>query len=477
MSLIFAALAAANPAVAAGRDAPALYAELCARCHGPNLEGGKGGGLVDRAWRHGKDEPSLVRSILEGTPAEGMPAFASSVSAEEAGALAVFVREAGGRKSQPVPASDQPFPEGVIATELHGFRVETVAEGIEVPWSMTFLPGDRILVTERGGRLRLVERGRLRPALVGGLPPVATGDEAGLLSVVAHPDFAANGWVYLSYCDPGPDDTAMLKIVRARLRDWTLEEHETIFAFPRERYQPGRILFGGRLAFSGAHLFFSVGVRGTVEGRAGTPAQDVSAAQGKIHRVYHDGRVPEDNPFRGQPGAIESIWALGVRNPQGLAIDPRDGGLWETEHGPRGGDELNRIERGRNYGWPTVTHGMNYDGTPIAERSEAPGMESPVVDWTPSIAVSQIEFYSGGTFSRWRNDLLVGSLATQLFLRLRVQDGRVVHREEIFRNHGRIRDIKTGPDGLIYLAIELVGKPGKIVRLVPAEGERRTGAQ
>ena len=184
--------------------------------------------------------------------------------------------------------------------------------------------------------------------------------------------------------------------------------------------------------------------------------------------MFHDGKNPPDNPFVTRPGAVGSIWALGVRNPQGLARDPRDGSLWETEHGPRGGDELNHIERGKNYGWPIATHGMNYDGTPIAEKPEAPGMEAPIVNWTPSIATSEIEFYTGDKFPRWRNQLFLGSLGAQKFLRLVIDGGRVTHTEEIFKNHGRVRDIKTGPDGFVYLALELTGKPGKIVRLMPA---------
>jgi glucose/arabinose dehydrogenase len=160
---------------------------------------------------------------------------------------------------------------------------------------------------------------------------------------------------------------------------------------------------------------------------------------------------------------------LGVRNPQGLARHPLTGALWETEHGPRGGDDLNLIQRGKNYGWPLVTHGMNYDGTPITDKSEAPGMESPIVDWTPSIAVSEIEFYTGDKFPQWKNQLFLGSLAAQKLLRLVIDGDRVVHTEEVFKNHGRVRDIKTGPDGLLYVALELIGRPGKIIRLVPAD--------
>jgi glucose/arabinose dehydrogenase len=451
-----------------GRDAGALYAELCANCHGGKLEGGKGGSLRGNPWKHGGDDASLARSIRDGLPGAGMPAFHATVTEAETHALIAFLREAATRAIDPQPASEEALPQGPLHSAEHEFRIESVAEGLEVPWSMAFLPDGRLLVTERAGRLRIIENGKLRPEIVGGLPPLAVTKEAGLMSVAAHPGFAENHWLYLSFCDPGERDTAMTKIVRARLLGWQLVELETIFEIPREKYQPGHVLFGGRLVFDNDHLFFSVGVRG-LDPAVSANAQDPALANGKIHRVFHDGRIPPDNPFVGTTGAVGSIWALGVRNPQGLARDPRDGSLWETEHGPRGGDELNRIERGKNYGWPLVTTGINYDGTPITDQKTAPGFESPVVDWTPSIAASQIEFYTGDRFPRWKHQLFAGSLATQKLIRMVIHDGRVTHYEEVFKSLGRIRDIKTGPDGLLYLALENIGKPGRVVRLVPAE--------
>jgi glucose/arabinose dehydrogenase len=454
-----------------GRDAAQIYAELCAGCHGQSLEGGKGGALTNRSWKNGSDEAGMIRSIRDGMPATGMPAFARSVNEAEMTALVAFIREVGTRKNEPTPTTDQPLPQGVQQSAEHAYRIETVAEGLDIPWSFSFLPDGRMLVTERTGRLRMIENGIVRPEMIGGLPAVMVKGEGGLMSVVVHPDYAQNGWIYLSFSDPGPSETSMTKLIRARLRDWQLVDHETVFSIPREKYQHGYALFGGRLVFDGDHLFFSVGVRGLDE-NVTAEAQDTSLVNGKIHRLFHDGTIPPDNPFARCSRAQASIWAYGVRNPQGLARDPRNGALWETEHGPRGGDELNRIVRGKNYGWPTVTHGMNYDGTPISEKTEAPGMESPIQHWTPSIAVSQIEFYTGDRFPRWKNQLFLGSLAAQKFLRLTIDDGRVTHTEEIFKNHGRVRDIKTGPDGFLYLALELIGKPGKIVRLVPADEER-----
>src|SRR5687767_10820195 len=309
-SWVWLALAASgfSPALCAmpkGRDAGQMYADLCANCHGKNLEGGKGGGLINREWKRGADDASLARSIRSGIPEWGMPGFANNVNEAETNALVAFIRETGTRKVDPTPTADLPLPDGSQRSEEHAYRIEAVAEGFDVPWSFCFLPDGRILVTERSGRLRVVESGTLRPEMIGGLPALVVGAEGGLMSVVAHPDFSHNSWIYLSFSDPGEGDTAMTKIVRARLNEWQLVEHETIFSIPREKYHQGYALFGGRLVFDGDYLFFSVGVRGLDE-KVTTDAQDISIANGKIHRVLHDGKIPPDNPFATQPGALGS---------------------------------------------------------------------------------------------------------------------------------------------------------------------------
>ncbi|HWA24811.1 MAG TPA: PQQ-dependent sugar dehydrogenase, partial [Lacunisphaera sp.] len=299
---------------------------------------------------------------------------------------------------------------------------------------------------------------------IAGVPPVIEKGEGGLMAVAVHPDFARNHWIYLSFSDPGDGTRAMTKIIRARLEGNHLAKQETIFALPKAEYPEGYVLFGSRIVFDGDYLFFSVGER-DVKGAA----QKLEVPFGKIHRTFHDGTVPLDNPFVAQSGAVGSIWACGIRNPQGLALDPVTHELWEAEHGPRGGDELNLIRKGCNYGWPIITYGMNYDGTPVSEKTEAPGLEQPVRHWTPSIATSQVAVYTGDKFSGWKGNVFVGSLAKQKFIRFEMKAGRVVHEEEIFQNLGRIRDIKTGPDGLLYVALEqLNGAPGWLVRLVPA---------
>lgn len=451
------------PTSAADRDAVKLYAELCANCHGDKGQGSKASSLLDAHWQHGADDASLARSILNGIPQSGMPGFAAAMSAGEARAMVVYLRETARRTTSPEPRKANPLPTGVQTSELERFTIESVAEGLDVPWSIAFLPGNRLLVTERVGRVRLIEDGKLDPTPVAGVPAVWVRDEGGLMSIVAAPDFDSSGWVYLSFSDQGPKDTSMTKVIRAKLRGHALTDHEVIFRGAPETYTDNGTHFGSRLRFHEEFLFFTVGERGRVG-----EAQDVTKPNGKVHRVYWNGRIPADNPFARTPGAFPSIWSIGNRNPQGLAIDPRDEGLWETEHGPRGGDELNHIKRGRNYGWPRVTYGMNYDGTPVSALTEKEGLEKPAAYWTPSIAASPIMFYNAGKFPRWRNELFLGSLAQQELRRISIEDGKVTHQEIVLKHLGRVRDIQTGPDGFIYLALERPGALGGIVRLVPA---------
>jgi aldose sugar dehydrogenase len=252
----------AAQAPAFGRDATQLYAQLCAGCHGEKLEGGKGGSLVNGQWKHGGDDASLVQSIQHGYVEGGMPGFSATVNQAETLSLVTFIRETGTRQLEPEVHASYALPTGVQSSEEHSYRIESVAEGLDVPWSLSFLPDDRLLVTERAGRLRIIEHGELRPAPIEGVPAVVAKDEAGLMSVVAHPDFVHNQLVYLSFSDPGEGDTAMTKIIRGRLEGNRLTEQTTIFSIPRERYGKGYVLFGGRLAFDGDYLFFSVGERG-----------------------------------------------------------------------------------------------------------------------------------------------------------------------------------------------------------------------
>ncbi len=440
-----------------------IYQENCASCHGANLEGGLGGNLVDDTWKHGADDESIARVIREGVLANGMPAFGETLQAPAVRGLVVYIREMGARAAERGTVFQRPTPDAVVTSEEHKYRTEVVADGLEVPWSIAFLPDGRMLVTERAGRLRIVANGKLLPEPVRGTPAVWAQGQGGLMAVAVHPDYAAkdNGWIYLAFSDPGPDGTALTAIVRGRLRDGQWVDQQDVFRAPVALYKKGGVHFGCRLVLADGYLFFTIGERG-----ASDNAQDRTRPNGKVHRVHDDGRVPADNPFAKIPGAFPTLWTYGNRNPQGLAREPATGALWETEHGPRGGDELNLIRPGVNYGWPLITHGMNYNGTPMAVPTAKAGLEQSVVHWTPSIAVGDMAFYDGARFPRWRGNLFVTALAAEELRRLVITGGKVTHQEILFKGIGRVRAVTCGPDGYIYIGLE---GPGRVVRLVPVE--------
>jgi glucose/arabinose dehydrogenase len=342
------------------------------------------------------------------------------------------------------------------------FRVVDVVDGIEDPWSITFLPSGDMLFTEKPGRLRLFSNGELsRP--IAGVPEVRTGGQGGLFDVVLHPDFGSNQIIYLAMSKSrGEEGTTA--IVRARLAGDRLEDVEEIFEADAWSGTQGH--YGGRMVFDDeGHLFATIGDRQAspflLEEQ---PAQNLSSHQGSIIRINDDGSVPSDNPFMDTAGARPEIWSYGHRSPQGLAIHPETGQLFETEHGPQGGDELNLIERGGNYGWPVIGYGVNYGGAPIHETTEREGMEQPVTYWVPSIATSGLMIYDGGAFPDWKGDIFVGGLGGQKLVRVSV-DGGEVQREDVLDGQGRVRDIRQGPDGFIYIAWD---RGTKIVRLEPA---------
>jgi glucose/arabinose dehydrogenase len=444
-------------------DPKAAYEQLCASCHGADLTGSKGPNLLG-TLKHGESAVALAAAIKAGFPNTGMPAAGAQLTDAEIQALVVFIEER--RENAVLPPPVQPLDEKrTWHSEKQAFRIEAIVQdGLQVPWSFAWLPDGRILLTERIGRVRIIDHGKLLPDPIAGIPAVIEKGEGGLMAIAVHPDYVHNGWIYLSFSDPGEGEHAMTKIVRGKLRDNRFVEQQTIFSIPKADYPEGYVLFGSRLAFDGDYLFFTVGERGVTG-----DAQQLDRPNGKVHRVFHDGTFPPDNPFVSRRGAYGSIWSYGHRNPQGLAINPATHEVWESEHGPRGGDELNFIKPGANYGWPAITYGINYDGTAISDKTEAPGMEQPARHWTPSIATSPIAFYTGDKFPQWQGNLFLGSLAQQKFIRFEVQDGKVVHEEELFTNLGRVRDIKTGPDGYLYVALEeLHGASGWLVRLVPA---------
>jgi glucose/arabinose dehydrogenase len=460
--LLFPFLALGGALFAQAEPANAAYAQLCASCHGANLEGGKGPALLG-ALKHGDDAPALARAIKAGFPLTGMPPAGAQLTDADIATLVVHLREARAQRVVPGPAA--PLDQQLIRTsEKHAFRIEAIVQdGLQVPWSFDWLPDGRILLTERIGRLRVIKDGKLLPDPVAGIPEVIERGEGGLMAVRVAPDYAQSGWIYLTFSDPGAPEHAMTKIVRGKLDGNRFTDLEIIFSLPEEKYPEGYVLFGSRIEFDRGYLFFTVGERGQTG-----DAQKLEVPNGKVHRVRPDGSVPSDNPYADTPGAWGSIWSYGHRNPQGLAINPVTHEIWESEHGPRGGDELNFIREGKNYGWPAITYGINYEGTPVSDKTHAPRMEQPARHWTPSIAVSPIAFYTGNQFPDWKGSLFIGSLAQQQLFRFQVEDGKILHEEEIFSKLGRVREIRTGPDGYLYVALEQIGAAsGWLVRLVP----------
>jgi glucose/arabinose dehydrogenase len=348
-----------------------------------------------------------------------------------------------------------------IQSEEHSFRVVELVRGLEQPWALAFLPDGRMLVTEKAGRLRLVKDNKLDPQPVAGLPEVTVHGQGGLMDVALHPKFAENGLLYVSYAARGADGVGT-EVARGRLAGHQLENVQVIF---RQRPKGSRGQhFGARLVFDRqGFLYITLGDRGEM-----ARAQKPDDHAGSVVRLHDDGRVPKDNPFAGQPGWKPEKYTLGNRNQQGAALHPVTGTLWTHEHGPQGGDEVNVIRAGANYGWPVITYGVNYGiGTRIGEGTAKPGMEQPLHKWVPSIAPSGMAFYMGDRFPKWRGDLFVGALRAELLVRLKLDGEKIVHEERLLKGAlGRIRDVRAGPDGLIYLLTD--ESRGVLARLEPA---------
>jgi glucose/arabinose dehydrogenase len=357
----------------------------------------------------------------------------------------------------------------VLRSALHDYRVVNVVEGLIQPWSIAFLPGGDLLITERPGRLRIVRNGKLLPQAVEGVPKVFHSSQGGLLEVMPHPNFASNRLLYLTYSKPGATDAqARTAIVRGRFENDRLVDAKEIF----DAVAQGRNHFSGKIAFDkNGFMFVTLGDRqvppeGNLEAH---PAQDLTNHHGKIIRLHDDGRVPADNPFVTRAGAKPEIWSYGHRNVQGLAIHPETGDIWTNEHGPQGGDELNRIQPGRNYGWPVIGYGVNYNtGLAIHAGTHRQGMEQPVNIWVPSIGISGLMIYTGDKFPQWRGNLFVGGMAGQQLVRLTLNGQRVASQETLVPQMGRIRDVRQSPDGFIYLVTDdREGRPTPVLRLEP----------
>ena len=367
------------------------------------------------------------------------------------------------------------------------FKVTTFVDGLKNPWSMAWLPNGDMLVTERGGTLRLVKGGKLLPDPIAGVPKVRAQGQGGLQEVAVHPKYAQNHFIYLSYSKPDADGKkGTTALSRAKFENDKLSDVKEIFEAKAWNDAPGH--FGARIAFDkDGHLFMSVGDRmaglfpprpegGMDPNLEGHPAQHLDNHQGKILRLNDDGTVPKDNPFVGQAGALPEIWSYGHRNPQGLAVNPETNQLWETEHGPQGGDELNMIEKGKNYGWPVIGYGVNYTlGTEIHKSRNHEGMEQPKAFFVPSIAIAGLAFYEGDKFPNWKGNAFVGGMnANRQLVRFSLNGPVVTNREPLLQGQYRIRDVRVGPDGFVYIATDnIFSQPTAILRLEPTPAEKK----
>ena len=376
-----------------------------------------------------------------------------------AAATATIVCQAG--VIAPAAPALRPMPPLAASVQNQGYRVVEIAAGLDHPWSMAFLPDGSMLVTERVGRLRLIQAGRLVPQPIAGVPPVHTGSQAGMFDVVLHPDFRQNNIIYLTYAS-GSTAANGTRVARARFDGHSLQDVQVIFTASPLKNTDNH--YGGRMAFLPDGTFV-LAIGEGFEYRE--QAQNLNSDLGKTVRLKADGSVPPDNPFIGQTGVRPEIYTWGHRNEQGLLYDGPTGRLYETEHGPRGGDELNLLVARKNYGWPVITYGMDYSGAYVSPYTQRPGLEQPVIYWTPSIAPSGLALYRGDKFPAWNGDLFVGALAFKHLRRVHLDDrGRVLEQEQLLTDlHKRIRDVRAGPDGYLYVCTD--DKDGRVLRLEP----------
>lgn len=358
----------------------------------------------------------------------------------------------------PLVADDSDWDASIHNTEKVSFQVQTYIDGFDIPWGMAFMPDKRMLVTDRIGDIWIVAKdGTNKVKVIGEVPSVRSKGQGGMLDVEVHPNFINNSFIYLTYSDIS-DNKFHTSLIRAKLVNNQLVDSEVIFRPKEQSFTKKTHHYGSRIVFDDdGFIYFSIGDRGDRD-----LAQNLDMPNGKMYRIYDDGTIPIDNPFYYTKGAIKSIWSYGHRNAQGMAIHPLTRQIWEAEHGPRGGDEVNIILKGHNYGWPVITYGKNYSGTIISRLTHKEGMDQPIFHWTPSIAVCGIAFYDGDQFPEWKNNLLATSLKFERLHRVELDGLNMVKDEIIFEAGSRVRDVEIGPNGMIYVALE---DPGRIVQI------------
>jgi glucose/arabinose dehydrogenase len=481
-------LAMLATAASAQRTATEIYASSCAACHGTRLQGGTGPSLLSETYRYGVSDAEVDRSIRVGHPQNGMPGWGEMLSNEEIASLVAMIRKQREESSPEYQrALDQRqkdlIAHSVVHSELQSFRFEILAE-VGTSFGLAALPDGRLLVTEDAGALRIIGTDGKVSAPIIGVPQGKPKDifKRGIIDVAVHPDYASNGWIYLTWADAAQDaergSYTKVSLVRGRLLGMRWTDSETLLTIAGNS-DTGRIALDNN-----GYVYMSTASEAGInapqgaepysrERLASLPPQDIKSPLGKILRLHDDGRIPADNPFANEPGAGPTVWSLGHRVPQGLSYHAPTSSLWSTEHGPRGGDELNLIRRGANYGWPMISYGTRYDGLAFTTEIKADGLEQPIINWTPSIGVSAIAFYGGKQFPRWDGNLLVGSLIQEELYRMVIDGPTVKVRERLFGGLGRVRSIVVGRDGNVYIAFELRTHT-VIARMVPVAAQQAT---
>lgn len=456
-----------------------VWTTNCVACHGNTIEpGAKAKSLFSEPFLNSRTDAQIVQTTANGPQGVANHGFKTLYLPEEINQIPAYLRIRGGVMNRKI--GDTPDPHGkVFKSQKANFKVEVLAKGFNQPWGLEFLPDGRMIFTERSGAVRFLDKSGKVSAPVKGTPKVFERQDGGMLDVALDPDFSKNGWIYLAYSDVPPNFThepgtekaplmappTMTYIVRGKVNannEWTEQQMlfkaaYDLFTFPADHYG-ARFLFDDK-----GHMFWTMGERHDMQA-----SQNLASPLGKIHRIHLDGSIPKDNPFVNTPGALGSIWSYGHRNPEGIDFDPVTGLLWETEHGPVGGDEINIVEPGKNYGWGVVTYGLE----PGILRQEAVGMVPPVTYYNPSIGPGGTAFYTGDRIPAWKNNMFIAGMVGQRLIRLEIKDRQIVSQEIVFRDHGRIREVITGPDGYLYLLLQnRNGDPvgGSIARLVPAK--------
>ena len=441
--------------VPAGQSPEVNFKEYCSSCHGQRMNA-----FVDRKWKYGNSKADLISSIKNGITKVGMPAYDTTFTAVELSELADYIMT--GITDRKSYTADKDVTPKYYKTDKLNLQVDTVVGQLGVPWGIKVTDDGTIYYTEREGKFSYKQpTGEVIE--VTNVPKVESGIQGGMMDVVLHPDFATNKLLYLSYskANPGNKEEVTTAVVRGVLNGNKLEAQKEVFlALP---YVPTVYHFGSRMVFDKeGYLYITVGDRG----RRDEHPQFLTNACGKVHRIYDDGRIPEDNPFYAVPDAIKSIWTYGHRNQQGMVYDAEKNLLITHEHGPRGGDEMNIEQAGNNYGWPTVSFGLNYNGTTFTQLSEKEGMLDAVNVWIPSIAPSGMAIVEGDNYQAWSGDILTGSLRFNYVSRVKLESGKVIEEERVLKNIGRVRAIEMGADGFLYVGVE---SPGRILKVWTSE--------